>query len=534
MGKRPDTPKDPVGSLPAASVGRVIQTDRRTFVVSVKPGLSLRHRDFVEVPFSRSGKTHTLVGQVDLLVGEDVKIGSTRRSASISVLGIGGDLVETKDIAKTQVRATAKITAFLDSNGAVSVHDPTIEYMGQPAYPASPESLRRVFSTSRSPDLVQLEVGFLLGTTSVTPVVFDPAGLMRHTAVFGQSGSGKSYSFGILLEELISKTEARVVVFDPNADYRSFTTIRPRAEIIKNSRREYSLDEHELFSKKWKELSTAFFRFSRDNDGSSDPLELFFSDLSRSAQVQLLGLDPVLDREEYAAFRETVESLGESYTLQQVMHALSNSPSVEKVRLLYRFKNRELDKMALWGPQSLIGTLRSKDWRLAIVDVRDVSPLERWLAASAVLQGLYRDIVFCRRVTFLVVDEAHNFCPAETWDQHQEGPRKIIHEISAEGRKYGAFLMLLTQNPSKLSPQALLQCDNVILMRMTSGVEVQAIEAVVEDGGPRLARVAFKLGKGEALCMGGFVTTETSVKFDLRKTEPGGDDVSKAWARRNV
>ena len=513
------------------SVGRVVQTDRRTIVVAVETGQSLRYREFLQIPFERSGETLTLVAQVELLVGDNVKIGSTQRTGNVSLFGIGVDVVETTDIAETEVRATARVITFLDSKGSVLAHDPTIEYMGHEAFHAEPDNLRRVYSFIDRADLVKLEVGTLLGSQEVVPVAFDPSGLMRHTAVFGQSGSGKSYSFGIILEELLYRTTARVIVLDPNGDYRQFGAVRTRATIQKGSRREYSVDDHEAFQTKWKPLSAAFLQFSPHEVTSPNPLRLYFSDLRRNTQAQLLGIDPVVDREEFAAFRETVDALPSAFALQQLIDALSRSPSIEKVRLLYRIKNRELDKMALWGGDSMIAKLSSSPWRFASVDLGDVSSAERWLTAEATLEGLYRAITRTREVTFFVIDEAHNFCPATPWDPRQEGPRQVIHEIAAEGRKYGAFLILLTQSPSKVSSQALHQCDNLILMKMTSGAEVRTLEAMVEDGGSRLAQIAFKLSKGEALCFGGFVRGETGVKFDLRRTTPGGDDVSTAWAK---
>jgi len=41
-----------------------------------------------------------------------------------------------------------------------------------------------------------------------------------HTAIVAQSGSGKSFFLGRLLEEILINTKARCVVFDPNADFR--------------------------------------------------------------------------------------------------------------------------------------------------------------------------------------------------------------------------------------------------------------------------------------------------------------------------
>src|SRR5712691_8534306 len=47
----------------------------------------------------------------------------------------------------------------------------------------------------------------------------DPRLLGCHTAVLAQSGSGKSFMIGRLLEELLLKTKARIVVLDPNSDF---------------------------------------------------------------------------------------------------------------------------------------------------------------------------------------------------------------------------------------------------------------------------------------------------------------------------
>ena len=44
-------------------------------------------------------------------------------------------------------------------------------------------------------------------------------GFNRHTFLCGQSGSGKTYALGVLLERLILRNRLRVVVFDPNTDF---------------------------------------------------------------------------------------------------------------------------------------------------------------------------------------------------------------------------------------------------------------------------------------------------------------------------
>jgi hypothetical protein len=63
-----------------------------------------------------------------------------------------------------------------------------------------------------------LNVGCLMRHPEV-PVAFNAVGFNRHTALLAQSGSGKSYAIGVLLEELITKTQVRIIVLDPNSDF---------------------------------------------------------------------------------------------------------------------------------------------------------------------------------------------------------------------------------------------------------------------------------------------------------------------------
>lgn len=528
--------KNAMAAKATDELGKVIETsDRHSFVFSVTSASPPSHRDFVEVAFQKQGRDFVLIGQVELIVGRGVTVGQKTSTSNLSILGMGAEVVATVNVEETQFRATARVIAFIDDSGRVTSHDPTVEYMSHSVKDARPDNLRRVFSEIGDPDLVPLQIGSLIGCSECVPVAFDPSGLMRHTAIFGQSGSGKSFSFGILLEELLQRTDARILVMDPNSDYSSFSRIRTRNAIASHCLRTFTTDQHAEFAQNWEEVLKQSFQFGADNSDLTKPRKIAFGDLNRREQASLLGLDPINDREEYSVFREVLDSFtNSSFDIDAFVAKLTDSPSVEKIRLLYRIKNNEIDRLSLWGRPSIVETLRSSDWRFASIDLRSASPLERSLISSAVLEALYKETIESRRVTFIVIDEAHNLCPAVSSYDHQESPKRIIHEIAAEGRKYGAFLMLLTQNPSKLSEQALLQCDNVILMRMTSDVEVEALSKIVAGASPTLAQTAFSLGKGEAICMGGIVRTPTIAKFDLRKTQPGGDDISKEWARRSL
>ena len=54
-------------------------------------------------------------------------------------------------------------------------------------------------------------------------------GFGRHTFLCGQSGSGKTYALGVILEQLLLGTDLRMVVLDPNADFVRLGQARPEA-----------------------------------------------------------------------------------------------------------------------------------------------------------------------------------------------------------------------------------------------------------------------------------------------------------------
>ena len=64
----------------------------------------------------------------------------------------------------------------------------------------------------------QLPLGELALAAGV-PCFADAGGFNRHTFLCGQSGSGKTYSLGVVLEQLLTETDLRLVILDPNSDF---------------------------------------------------------------------------------------------------------------------------------------------------------------------------------------------------------------------------------------------------------------------------------------------------------------------------
>ena len=82
---------------------------------------------------------------------------------------------------------------------------------------------------STRPNRSVLTIGELLLAPGVTATL-DAGGFNRHTFMCGQSGSGKTYSLGLVLEQLLVETSLRMVILDPNSDYIRLSEVRDSAD----------------------------------------------------------------------------------------------------------------------------------------------------------------------------------------------------------------------------------------------------------------------------------------------------------------
>ena len=125
----------------------------------------------------------------------------------------------------------------------------------------------------------------------------------------------------------------------------------------------------------------------------------------------------------------------------------------------------------------------------------------------------------------IVIDEAHNLCsPAPATPIERLLTERIV-QIAAEGRKYGLWLLMSTQRPSKVHPNALSQCDNLGLMRMSSPRDLAELGSVFGYAPVALRDRATSFAQGEVLFAGGFAPEPMLVQVGARLTEEGGSDV---------
>lgn len=125
----------------------------------------------------------------------------------------------------------------------------------------------------------------------------------------------------------------------------------------------------------------------------------------------------------------------------------------------------------------------------------------------------------------IVVDEAHDLCPAGPLTPVERALTERIVQIAAEGRKFGLWLLLSTQRPGKIHPNAVSQCDNLTLMKMSSPRDHAELADLFGYAPPELLQRAGSFTQGQSLMAGGFISDPTLVQMASRLTEEGGSDV---------
>ena len=122
---------------------------------------------------------------------------------------------------------------------------------------------------------------------------------------------------------------------------------------------------------------------------------------------------------------------------------------------------------------------------------------------------------------FVFIEEAHKFVPADGTTLS----RGVINTIAAEGRKFGVFLILITQRPRKIDSDTLSQCNSQIILRVRNPEDQRAILNASERLGEDLLMDLPGLNRGEAIIVGELTRVPVMVKVRRRKTLEGGADI---------
>jgi len=468
---------------------------------------------------------------------------------------------ETETILKAEysssprILATATVLGYLDSQGRVFLPRST-PLPGDKVFIAPDELLERFFTRN-------IRDGILVGTLINRPrveVKIDPNGLRRHLAIIAQTGAGKSYLAGILLENLL-QIGGTIIVFDPNSDYVCMRKDRNG----KNTPFSPDVSVYRVPNIKGR-------RFSDEEIGGSHPYTIQFSRLGIDEICTLAGIP-----ESYANIRDAIKKAcaeleeenidyrppelvqklkemagtwNEDYLSLQTQRFLEGKEefipelpskggkrkglSLETVKGADRAVKyiENLCSYDIWGFSDVPIEELLKPVRLSVIDL---AGLEKSVTEFVVDKTLRE--IWARATTgklsypvFLVLEEAHTFVP-------QDKPshcRDIINRIASEGRKFKVFLIVITQRPHKIHQDTLSQCASQIIMKLTNPEDQEAVKKAAENLSSSLFSDLPGLNVGEAILLGTLTKVPVMIKAGERMTKEGGSDIDVPEALREA
>jgi hypothetical protein len=399
---------------------------------------------------------------------------------------------------------------MLLEDGVVPFHD-------HPVSRAHEDRVRAWLEEARPPR-AGLDVGELVSEPGVR-LLLDAGGFDRHTFFCGQSGSGKSYALGAVLEQLLLETSLRIVVLDPNSDFVRVSSLRDGVGGDVGARYRRAAEGVVV----------------RGGGEGADRLHVRFTDCDAEEQAAVLRLDPIRDREEYGVLVDMLEKGLESEggTASEVADSLLGASKPEMQALGRRLRNLGIHRWPIWSTgdagsiQDLVATGGPRG---LVVDLGSLeTPGEKAIAAESVLAALWRRRAD-REPVLIVIDEAHNVCPREPSDEVTALAAEHAARIAAEGRKFGLYLLVSTQRPQRVNELVVSQCDNLVLMRMTSAGDRAYIADTLAFAPRALVDRAGAFRPGEALVAGKIASHPAFVRFGPRIAEEGGSDVPSSWA----
>lgn len=328
------------------------------------------------------------------------------------------------------------------------------------------------------------------------PIYFDLA--RPHVmGVFGKRGTGKSYSLGTIAEEIQSSEISQncsTIIIDSMGIYWSMK--HP------NDRQSRALDQ-------WDEKPDTFdaqiyipegkvHRFEEqdmpyDETFTINPGELTASEWAMALEVDLSStMGILLDK----IITELSDRHGVNYTVDHVIEGTSKFDFDDEVQKGLENRLQNAKEWGIFGEESSLDKFTQRE-ELSVVDVSVFGEMSSGWSVRSLIVGLLakkilRERMRARRVeeldemqgietnempiVWMLIDEAHQFLPAQ-------GETPATHPLLRWvkiGREPGVSLVLATQQPAKLHPNALSQCDIVLSHRLTAKQDIEALGEIMQ------------------------------------------------------
>lgn len=385
-------------------------------------------------------------------------------------------------------------------------------------------------------------IGQITQDASIPATVNIQGMLSRHFALLGTTGVGKSSAVSLLLRKAVAACpRLRVLILDPHNEYSSaFPDLA------------LTIDGDALDLPFWmfkqEELADIVFRGRPTLDDEPDILREVVAaargryrvpsapDLARDLGSSLLKrpLDLAGARPAGPEVAQAIHDAPTPYRLKDVFAVIEEFIGLHEQRwprsalrsLKVRLESLHADPRYrfMFGRANMYETMAPILGQIFRIPLhgRPITafqlgglPGEVVNAVASVLSRLAFELAMASQGALEVLvlcEEAHRYVPSDP--QLGFAPtRQAIARIAKEGRKYGAYLGVVTQRPGELDPTILSQCSTIFAMRLANERDQQIIRSAISDASASTIAFLSSIGNREAIAFGEGVATTMRMRF---------------------
>lgn len=402
---------------------------------------------------------------------------------------------------------------------------------------ASDEMLKGILSKKQVGEAGSAHIGsILLRGANAVPVAIDVKELVStHMAILAGTGSGKSYTAGVLIEELMSpQNRAAVLIFDPHGEYGTLQEMQTNDRFF---------DPRDGYQPKVKMMTPEHIRIRLSSLDYYDLLMLL-PGMSERQQAILNKAFRILHRHRKGEARWSVQDLIAAVREADTQVDDEGNEKMGSSVQALEWKLEGLERSQYF--HTFEHTVAPRDLfqpgQVTVLQMNEISQEEQQVICAAVLRQTNQarmntarekvqpgDESYLPYPVFMLIEEAHRFAPA-----HEPSRcKQILRTILSEGRKFGMGVGLITQRPGKIDADVLSQCMSQFIMRIINPVDQDSLKYGVEAAGRDLLKELPALTKGQVIVSGACVNTPILCKVRSRWTKHGGEtmDAPSEWLK---
>lgn len=399
---------------------------------------------------------------------------------------------------------------------------------GAKVYIAADHRLQQVVNKKQPGDVGSARIGsLLLRPGGSVPVALDVKEIVStHMAILAGTGSGKSYTAGVLIEEFLQPyNRAAVLIFDPHGEYNTLSEMRGHA----------AFQASDGYAPKVQILTPDDIQIRMSSLDYYDILTLL-PEMSDRQQSILNKAFTILGKHKRGDYRWNVNDL-----IAAVYEAdtTADDEGNDKVGSSAPALEWKLDRLARSPYFHQVNHMAPRDLfepgQVTVLQMNEISQEEQQVICAAVLRQSYHARINTARdkieaddenylpfPVFVLIEEAHRFAPAK----EPSRCKAVLRTILSEGRKFGLGVGLITQRPGKLDSDVLSQCMSQFLMRIVNPVDQESLKYGVEAAGRDLLKELPALTKGQVIISGACVNTPVLCQVRRRLTQHGGETLN--------